>query len=60
MSLGALTAQKAQGVRMPKIEKPKCPKCDSSQNYYRMKDQMHHCRVCGNDWPAKPASKKGK
>lgn len=37
-------------VKMAKIEKPKCPRCESSQSYFRVKDKKHHCRICGHDW----------
>lgn len=33
-----------------KSKKPKCPKCDSSQNYFRQETKDHVCRICGHTW----------
>ena len=30
--------------------KKRCPKCNSSQTYYRSKDASYHCQSCGNDF----------
>lgn len=27
-----------------------CPNCDSSYSYHRMKDNVHVCRKCGNEY----------
>lgn len=28
----------------------RCPKCNSSQTYYRLKDNSHRCKVCNFIW----------
>ncbi len=40
-----------------KIEKPKCPKCESSQSYFRQETKDSVCRVCGNIWKKETVKK---
>lgn len=40
-----------------KTKKPKCPKCDSSQNYFRQETKDHLCRICGHKWEKESAKK---
>ena len=28
----------------------RCPKCDSTQNYYRVKSADYQCQKCGNQF----------
>ncbi len=42
---------------VPPRQKPKCPKCNSSQTLYRQRDQKHWCRVCGHEWPKRDSSR---
>lgn len=37
-------------MKSKEIKKPICPKCDSSQSYFRQESKENVCRVCGNVW----------
>lgn len=34
-------------------KKPRCPKCDSTQTYHRLKQKDFICQSCGNNWKKK-------
>ncbi len=32
------------------VSRKHCPKCDSSQTYYKIKSKSFHCQSCGEDF----------
>lgn len=36
---------------IPKMPKPRCASCGSSQTYIRIKTNERHCNECGYDQP---------
>lgn len=40
------------------VKKPICPKCESSQSYFRQEAKENVCRVCGNIFKEKENAKK--
>lgn len=41
-----------------KENKNRCPECDSTMTYLRLKTDEHICRKCGFSWPIKKKKKK--
>lgn len=51
------TQKQEQRMSTATLEKPHCPKCNSTRVYFRRTTQDFVCQTCGHDWPRPAAAK---